>query len=456
MLGHVDHGKTSLLDAIRKTNVADREAGGITQSIGASVVTTSTGTITFIDTPGHAAFSKMRSRGANVSDIAILVVAASEGPMPQTKEALAFIREAGIPLVVALTKVDLPNANTEKVKAALEAEGILFEGRGGDTPSVEVSAREGKGIPELLEVIQLLSDVNDVTADPDGPLTAVTIETNRDKAGARASVIVRNGTLKVGDDVSSEGMKARVRGLFSADGKSVREAKPSEPVVLLGFAETPPVGSVVTRSSETAEVKKVVTRLAPQNGPKKASNEEKIKIIVKAASAGSLEALLALIPSEFEVLASGLGDVSDSDIFFAKAASANIFTFESKAPGATRKLAENEGIVIESFTIIYELLKRLDDILLGGQIMLMGEADILEVFPFSGKRVAGSKVRHGKIAKKDKLLLMRGPDEVGQVRVHSIRKGRDEVNEVGQGEECGILFEPQLAFQVGDVLLSVK
>jgi len=452
VLGHVDHGKTTLLDAIRTTNVASREAGGITQSIGASRLVTPQGEITFIDTPGHAAFSQMRSRGARVADIAILVVAASEGPMPQTKEALSFIREAKIPLIIAFTKVDLANANIERVQGLLEAEGILFEGRGGDTPFVEIAAKEGKGIPELLEVIGLVAEVNDISADPEGPLNAVIIETNKDKAGNSASVIVRDGTLKVGNDIAADRLTARVRGMFSAAGKPVKEAFPGDPVVVLGFDDTPPVGAEVYRPIEggiRASSKAAEKQAMPEG-------EDGIKVIIKTATSGALEALIPSLPEEVMVMKSGVGDVSEGDVFFAKASNATIFTFEAKAPGSVQKLAENEGVIIESYRVIYELIKRLEEIIESGQILILGYADIIASFPFDGKKVAGSKIKSGRIAKKDKLTLMRGATEAGTVRVTSIRKNKVEVQEVKEGEECGILFEPQLAFSPGDVLLSVK
>lgn len=450
VLGHVDHGKTTLLDAIRKSNIAAREAGGITQSIGASKIKTPQGSITFIDTPGHAAFSQMRSRGAKVADIAILVVAASEGPMPQTKEALQFIREANIPMIVALTKVDLANANTDRVKGLLEAEGVFFEGRGGDTPAVEIAAREGKGIPELLETIELISEVTEIAADPDGDLSALIIETNKDKSGVTASVIVREGTLAVGADIATEGEKTRVRGLFDADGKPVKKAFPGDPVVLLGFVKTPHVGALVV-PAHMAELLDARVDVKSQM-----SSEEGFRIVVKTATAGSLEALLPSLPKGVVVLSSGVGEVTESDIFFSKASGARIFTFETKAPGSVLKLADQEGVKVESFRVIYEMIKRLEEILAEGAIEILGKADILAVFPFDGKRVAGSKMKNGRIRAKDMLTVMRGDKEVGRVRVESIRKGRDVVAEVREGEECGILFNPQIAFAVGDVLLSVK
>lgn len=227
VLGHVDHGKTSLLDAIRQTNIQGREAGGITQSIGASMIHTKEGVITFVDTPGHAAFSQMRVRGTRVADIALLVVAADDGVMPQTKEAISYIRESETPMIVVLTKIDLPGANIERAITQLEQEGILFEGRGGTTPYVKTSTKTKEGMEGLLELIELMAQVEGIVADPGGSVEAVVIETNKDKRGAAVSVVVRNGTLKVGQILSSHKTSARVRGIFGEQNKPVKEVFPA-------------------------------------------------------------------------------------------------------------------------------------------------------------------------------------------------------------------------------------
>lgn len=452
VLGHVDHGKTSLLDAIFKSNVTAREAGGITQSIGARQVETDFGTITFIDTPGHAAFSKMRSRGSRVADIAILVVAADDGVMPQTKEALTLIKAAQIPYIVALTKVDLATANVEKVKGQLESEGVLFEGRGGDVPSLEVSSKKGEGITNLLELISLISDVTNIEASADGKLEAVVIETNKEKQGVLASVVVRNGTLIVGDSVSSGDETIKVRGLFDYQNKSVKSIAPGSPAMILGFTMLPDVGAVIYRPTEGEPTKQ--TAEAPKVQQK--TTEDSIRVILKASAQGSLEALIAMVPKEIFIQDSAVGDVSESDVFLAKTTGSIIVTFDSKTSNSIHKLAENDHIEIHSFRIIYELINFLEMRVHAGDLVILGKAEILGVFPYENKKVAGVKIQSGRIAVKDTLILSRGTEELGRVKVVSIRKLKDQIPEAKEGQECGIIFEPQKDFQVRDILTAIK
>ncbi len=452
VLGHVDHGKTTLLDTIRKTGVAAREAGGITQSIGASKITTKEGSITFIDTPGHAAFRQMRAHGARVADIAVLVVAADDGPMPQTKEALKYLIDSKTPFVVALTKVDLPGSNIEKATSELEKEGILFEGRGGDTPKVEVSARLGKGIEELLEMIFLLAEVNGLKGEKEGHLEAVIIEANKDKRGATVSVIVKSGILKVGQDIVAGSAVAKIRGLFDSNDKPVREVAPGDPALLLGFSELPPVGTGIFEKAKESIVKVIP---AEKMIIKKAGEDE-LGIVLKAGSLGSLDALRAALPEKVIVLGESVGEVTESDVFFAKSIGAQILVFQSKTPPGASKLAETEGVHIHEFKIIYELLKFTEEGLDKKIQKVLGSAKIMDTFPFSGKLVAGCKIIEGKITVGTKVELLRGEMKLGDVRIKSIRKGKTEVSEVGAGVECGILFAPQLDFQIGDVLVSAR
>lgn len=454
LLGHVDHGKTTLLDAIRETRIASKEAGGITQSIGASVIRTHEDKeITFIDTPGHAAFEKMRSRGATVADIAILVVAADDGVKPQTKEAIEHIKKASIPYIVAFTKIDLDTADVEKAKRQLEAKEVLFEGRGGDTPSVEVSGTEKKGIKDLLETISLVWEVNEVGAKPQASLEAVVIETGKDKAGPTVSVVVRKGTLKTKDELSSAGREARVKGLFDDKGKGVKEVGPGYPALILGFKDIPPVGSLAGYKGEEKEK-------AVKEGDKRERREIKegeLPVVVKAKNQGSLEAVISNLPKGAVVVDSGVGDVTKNDIFMAKSSEkgAMIFVFEADIPSNMQKLAEVEGIDIERFDIIYKLLERMEEVIKEGKEKIKGIAQILKTFPYDKKQVAGCRIKRGEIEKGDKLVLMSKGDEVGRVTVISIRKQKDEVQKVKDGEECGILFKPQLDFSKGDMLVSV-
>jgi translation initiation factor IF-2 len=454
VLGHVDHGKTSLLDAIRKTNVTAGEAGGITQSIGASVVEVKGGgRITFIDTPGHAAFGKMRSRGAKVADIAILVVAQDDGVQPQTKEALEIIKAANLPFLVAGTKADIAGVNAEVLKGQLEKEGVFFEGRGGQVPFISVSSKTGLGINDLMEMLVLMSEVAELKNDPDGPLEAVVIESGKDKMGPVATVVVRSGSLKVGQTIFAEENECKVRALFDDKGKVVREVLPGEPAKVFGFTDVPSVGALVIGES----------RLAVKETPKakgifdlrRLKNDE-IPLILKASNAGSLEAIIASLPQKIVVVDSGVGDVNSSDVINAKTGNAYIFAFESKISNDIARLAEEEGIRVERFEIIYELLQKLEEILKKGRTEIVGRTQVLAIFPFNDKKVAGCKVLEGRISKGDNLLLTRADKEIGNGKAISLKKQKLEVTSVGQSEEFGVITEPQLDFAVGDVLLSVR
>lgn len=453
VLGHVDHGKTSLLDRIRTTNVAGKEAGGITQGIGASVVTTKEGKkITFIDTPGHAAFSKMRSRGASVCDIAILVVDASDGVKPQTLEALQLTKEAKIPFIVAITKIDLPAANIEGVLTQLEKEEVLFEGRGGNTPYLGISAKTGQGIIELLEMISLVSEVSEIKGDFKSQLLAVVIETSKEKGGLTVSLVVRDGTLKVGDALYAEKTECKVRGLFDYQGKSVKEILPGEPGQVLGFSILPDVGSII--STDKSLIKESTKVIAKKDQFKKIKEDE-LPIILKAKNVGGLEALESSLPPKVIVVDSSVGDVLESDVLMAKSTGARVFAFGSGMSNSVLKLAEAEKVKTYKFQIIYELIDKLQEILVGGKEEILGKAEIIANFPFNDKKVAGCKVTNGKITKTASLYLEKDGKEVGRIKAISLKKGRREVMEVKPGEEFGILFEPQLDFEIGDVIVSV-
>jgi translation initiation factor IF-2 len=449
VLGHVDHGKTSLLDALRNTNVTSGEAGGITQSIGASVVTTKNGNkITFIDTPGHAIFSGMRSRGTSLADIALLVVDGSDGVKPQTKEAIEYIQKAGIPFIVVITKIDLPAASVDVALGELEKIGILFEGRGGQTPYIGVSAKKKEKLSDLLDLIILLADVNNIEAEKDGELEAFVVETHKDKGGNMASLVVRNGNLKKQDEIYAGSIKCKIKGLFDFQGQPLKNVLPGEPAKVLGFEDLPEVGSLV--SSKKIEIKdeekKIFTKI----------DKNKISLYLKAKSVGSLEALVASIPEGFAVVESSVGDVTESDVLNAKANNALIFVFESRIPTGVKKLAEMDKVKIERFDIIYELLQRLDEIIKSGIREILGKAEIVTSFPFDGKKVAGSKMIVGRIEKTSDLRLIRGETELGKIKAISIKKQKSEVNGVSQGEEFGIFFAPQLDFSAGDVIVAVK
>ncbi len=454
ILGHVDHGKTTLLDVIRKTSVASREAGGITQTIGASVAKTKEGkSITFIDTPGHAAFTKMRSRGAMVADLAVLVVDASDGVKPQTLESLKIIKEANIPFLVGITKIDLPAANVEGVLGQLEKEMVLFEGRGGDTPYLPLSAKTGKGIDELLETISLLAEVKGIKGNKGNPLEAVVIETFKDKKGLLASVVVRNGTLKVGEVVYADKLEAKVRGLTDFLGKPVKEILSGEPGQILGFSTLPQIGAVISTDKNLALLKRA--EIKRKDIYRKIAKDE-IPVLLKTENTGAMEALQASLPPKVIVVDASVGEVLESDVLMAKSTGARIFAFEAKVDNSVRKLAEAEGVKIEKFEIIYELLDRLNEILQKGLVDILGTAEVIASFPFDGKKIAGCRILSGKISKGNILILKRGEKELGRTKAISLRKQKNEINEAKGGEELGVLMEPQLDFNLGDMLVSVN
>jgi translation initiation factor IF-2 len=454
VLGHVDHGKTTLLDAIRKTNVTAGEAGGITQAIGASVVETKDGKkITFIDTPGHAAFGKMRSRGAKVADIAVLVVAQDDGIQPQTREALQIIKDSNLPFVVAGTKADIAGVNAEALKGQLEKEGVFFEGRGGQVPFLSVSAKNNIGLTELLDTLVLMSEVGEFKNDPEGNLEAVVIESGRDKMGNVATIVVRNGSIKVGQTIYAEEAECKIRALFDDKGKVIKEVTPGLPAKVFGFTNVPVVGASVTNEPHQA-IKEIVR---PKNVfDLRRLRDDEIPLILKAGNAGSLEAIIASLPPKVVVVDSGVGDINSSDVLSAKTGNAYIFAFESKIPNEIAKLAEAEKIKVERFEIIYELLQRLEEILKSGKVEIIGHAQVLADFPFNNKKVAGCKVIDGRITKGDTLVLTRVGREVGRGRAISLKKQKIEVASVGQSEEFGVIIEPQLDFTIGDVIVSER
>lgn len=454
VLGHVDHGKTTLLDTIRKTSVASREAGGITQAIGASVIETPDGKkITFIDTPGHAAFTKMRGRGALVADIAILVVAQDDGIKPQTREALQIIKDSKLPFIVVGTKADVPGVSPEKLLGELEKEEVFFEGRGGQTPFVSVSARNNTGINDLLEMILLVAEVSEIKADPEANLEAVVIESGKDKMGPTATVVLRQGNITVGQTIFVEKTPCKVRALFDDKGKSIKIVNPGFPAKVFGFNEVPLVGARV--SNIETDVTPIITKTKGVFDLRRLANDE-VPIILKADNAGSLEAILASLPAKIIAVDSGVGDVTSSDILTAKTGNAYVFAFESKIPLDIAKLAEAEKVKVARFQIIYELIERLEEILKGGKVEIKGHANVLAIFPFNDKKVAGSKILDGKFTKGDSVILMRSEKEIGRSRISSIKKQKQDVVVVGQSEECGMILEPQLDFQIGDVLVSVS
>lgn len=462
ILGHVDHGKTTLLDKIRKTNVVAEEAGGITQHTGAYQVIYKGKTITFIDTPGHAAFVKMRARGASVTDLVVLVVAADEGVKPQTKESLKHIKAAKIPYLVAINKIDLSNISVDKVKKDLAENKILVEGYGGDVVAAPVSAKTGKGLDELLEMILLLAEMADLRADPNGSLEAVVIESKLDRArGPVATLLVKNGTLRLREKIIVENVLAKVKAMFDENGKLVKEAGPSKPVEVLGFKDLPPIGGVVKRTNgklgtlkTQKEKKKVIETTEGTEG-------KKLKIILKADVAGTLEAILASFPEDIGVIYSGVGDITESDVLLASTTRSLLLGFNVHAPSQIKKLAQTEKVKIKLYSIIYELLEDIEKQVL--KVLeptideeILGQAEIVAEFEIRKEKIAGCKVKEGRIAKKDKLHLKRGKEIVDNCRIKSMKRGRENIEIAKKDEEFGVILTPSLDFKLGDMLVSFR
>ncbi len=473
VLGHVDHGKTSLLDAIRKANVAGREFGGITQHIGAYQVTIEGKTITFVDTPGHEAFAKMRSRGANVADIAILVVAADDSVMPQTIESIKQIKAAGIPMIVAANKIDLPTANLDKLKQDLAKNGVQVEGFGGDVPLSPVSAKAGTGIKELLDLIVLVAQMKGLANEQSAPLEAVVIETRLDKGkGMIATVIVKKGTMKFGLPLYEETFQvAKVRAMFDEYGKSVTSAGPSKPVEVLGFTKLPQVGAVL-RGQPYMGIAKPVVPQVPENKPLNSQNlpdwlkpvseqeKQKLNIILKADTAGSLEAITASLGERVELVGSGIGEISEADVLLARSTKAFIVGFNVKCPPAVVKLAQTEKVIYRTYNIIYELIDEIAEVVSGMKEVLtqereLGTGVVIAEFPYEKTRIAGTRVSAGRLAKGDTVKIMRKDEEIGRARIKTIRKGKEETTKVEKGIECGILLDRTVAFQLNDGIIAV-
>jgi translation initiation factor IF-2 len=450
VLGHVDHGKTTLLDALRGSNVTAREAGGITQSTSFSTIKTSEGDITFIDTPGHALFSKMRERGSKLADIALLVVAADDGVKPQTQEALDYIKNVKIPYIVVFNKIDLPSSDIPRAQGELMERGVLFEGMGGDVAHVAVSAKNKQGLSELIEIINLMAQVNEISGNGEDDLDGIVIEANKDKRGNVVTVIVKNGKINVGDEIYCDNLAAHVKGIFNNEGKAITEILPGYGGEILGFLELPAVGSLVCCNSEDAK------KIKQEIKENKEIDKGQIGIVLKASTSGKLEAIRGALPENVVIISSGVGDANDSDIFLAKSSGSEVVCFECKISSGIKRLADTEGVILTNFKIIYELIEYLTDLVKNKQTKISGKAIVIDMFPFNNKKVAGVKISEGLIKNGDRLIIMRGQRELGNTTIRSLKRGKEDITEAKAGEECGILFTPQLDFDKGDVLLSAS
>ena len=452
VMGHIDHGKTTLLDAFRSTNVAAKEAGGITQHIGAYQIDHQGKKLTFIDTPGHAAFSKMRSRGAAVTDLVILVVDAVESVKPQTKECLEHIKVAKVPFLVAINKMDLPNAVPEIVKKDLADNGVLVEGYGGDIVCVPISAKTKKGLPELLEMVLLMAEMQKLTADPKAELKAVVIESTLDpKRGPAATVIVKTGSLKVGQDVFTPETSGRVRNLLDWLHQPLTQALPGDPAQILGFKLVPEVGSVV--SDQPISILPVVKQV------KIVSSEKKLKLLIKADVAGTLEAIVNNLGDAVELVSQGIGNINESDVLLAQSTGARILAFRVKVSSQAESLAEKEAVLVKSYQLIHELLDDIQDQalkLLEPTIdeQVLGEASILQAFTVKNGQIAGCQVNSGKLSLNDQVHLMREDRLIASSRIKSIFQGKASVDKAKRGEQYGIGFANKLEFQPKDKLVA--
>lgn len=467
ILGHVDHGKTTLLDYIRASKVAGRETGGITQSIGAYQAKFKDKLLTFIDTPGHAAFSAMRSRGATVADIVVLVVAADDSVMPQTIESIKHIKVAGVPFVVAINKIDKPEANVEIVKAELTQHEVFVEGYGGNTPFVLISGKTGKGVDSLLETILLLAELEELPFTPEGELMAPVIEAKLDqKRGILASLIIKSGTLKVGDIVTTSSCGGKIRAIFSDAGESIKSATPGMPVQVLGFTQLPAVGDIVKQGSPTPQIE---AEPATEKSSELSDSSEllvkpetrELKIILKADTAGSLEAIKGSFASEVRCIASETGEISESDVLHASATGSIILGFNLKISSGVLMLAQTEGVTVKSYKVIYELLEYIEKKIL--KLMEptideeeLGRATVLKVFEMNGSKIAGCRVESGKFETGDTAHLQRVDGTVKDARIKSMRIGKSEVKKVDAGAECGVLLFPNLDLAEKEVIISYK
>lgn len=483
ILGHVDHGKTTLLDTIREANVAEGEAGGITQHISAYQVTHNDRLITFLDTPGHAAFTAMRARGAQGADIAVLVVAADDGVMPQTREALAHARAAGVPILVALNKIDRSNANPNKVLQELSDVGLIPDEWEGDTLVIPVSAKENTGIEDLLEAILLITDNSEIRADPHGKVIGTVIEGELDKAkGVVATLLVQNGTLHVGDALLAGTASGRVRAMFDYRGQAIEEAVPSSPISILGLSAVPMAGEIFTvvESERAARAqaeklkegeKEIGSRPASASLDQifealRAGKVEELRLVIKADAQGSLEPIINSLKNlsvgdiRVNILHSATGNIGESDVMLAAASDGVVIGFNVTADQAAKSVADTEKIDIRIYEIIYRLTEDVEKALKGllkpeTREVEIGQAEVRAVFhiPKLGQ-IAGCMVISGELRRNARIKVRRGDEILHKGPISSLKHEKDDINEAREGFECGIALKGFEDFEEGDILES--
>ena len=472
VMGHVDHGKTSLLDCIRKTHVTDREAGGITQHIGAYMVNVDGQKITFLDTPGHEAFTAMRMRGANATDIAILVVAADDGVMPQTVEAINHAKAAGVEIIVAINKIDKPSANIERVKQELSEYELIPEDWGGSTIFAPVSAHTGEGIDNLLEMILLTAEVGELKANPNRRARGLVIEAELDKGkGPVATILVQKGTLRVGDFIAAGASSGKVRAMIDDKGRKVKEAGPSTPVEILGLSDVPNAGEILVVTENDKEAKNFAATFVSENKNRlleetkakmslddlfsqiQAGNLKELPIIVKADVQGSVEAVkqsLVKLSNEevvVKVIHGGVGSITESDVTLASASNAIIIGFNVRPDATAKSVAEQEGVDLRLYRVIYQAIEDVEAAMKGMldpvfEEKVLGHAEVRQIFKASGVgNIAGSYVLDGIFQRNCKVRITREGEQIFEGALASLKRFKDDVKEVKAGYECGLVFE---------------
>lgn len=482
ILGHVDHGKTTLLDTIRKTSVAAKELGGITQHISAYQVRKRGNPLTFVDTPGHEAFSAMRERGVSIADIAILVVAADDGVRPQTKEVIKYLKEKKIPTLIAINKIDKPEANTQRVKQELAENEIMVEDWGGKYMSVEISAKNNIGIDDLLERVLLLAEVEDLKADAKRDGLAVVLESNLDpKKGPVSTVLVKTGTLKVGQDITAGHTYGRIKRIEDFTGKIIESASPSTPAIIIGLNTTPNVNDIVQVASKKS-LSKIKSEGAAEkmSGTKKDTSKQnlfrsidnekikKLNIIIKSDVQGSLEAIeqiLSTLKSDevvIEYVATGVGNITESDVKVAGSSNAIILGFNVNATSVAKRMAESAGVEVKTFGIIYELVEdvrsKLSDLLPPEIVRTdFGKLKVLAIFK-TGKHdmIVGGRIIEGKAIKSVSIEVQRDGEIIGTGKLTNLQQNMKDTDEVKQGNECGITFDGNTKIKEGDILKFFK
>ncbi len=483
IMGHVDHGKTSLLDYLRKSRIAEKEAGGITQHVGAFEVKTKGGTVVFIDTPGHEAFTTIRQRGAKVADIAVIVVAASEGVMPQTKEAIAHAKASGAKIIFAANKMDLPNADINKVYQDLMQMGIVSVAYGGDAEVLPISAKTGQGIEDLLETILLTAELEDLRADPKAEAQGVILEARVDKqAGVLVSLLVQQGTLHIGDHVVAGEHWGKLKAMSDAEGKRRSEAGPGSAVQVLGFSDLPVAGDTFTWVPDQVAAKEITEERIEERKSSQGISElgrarnladlmrkvheaeqKEINLILRTDTQGSLEAIQNILAKEsteevkINVLLAAVGAPSESDVLLASTANGAILSFSVNPSASVKKMAEQKGVPLQTFRIIYELIDEIRKMVKGQREPvykeeILGTAEVRAIFKLSRGVIAGCMVTSGKITRNADIRVLRKGKEVWKGKIEGLKRVKEDVREVAQGFECGILLEGFTEFQEGDIL----